>query len=172
MIVESLCDYPSSTDTFDLLVDPKHKRPSYSFALYTSWLKLGSFWLSYLVLPLSLKHLVTPKTLEPRSDDGHTTKLSFESVLMTLLSMSFDLRRRTIRKTLEVQYKSQNNKTQIFDYQNKIKFYFSPLWEQWRDLKVQFVLLEGRRYVQTTFLGQRNSPAQAVPLDTMFSWKW
>lgn len=124
MIVESLCDYPSSTDTFDLLVDPKHKRPSYSFALYTSWLKLGSFWLSYLVLPLSLKHLVTPKTLEPRSDDGHTTKLSFESVLMTLLSMSFDLRRRTIRKKLEVQYKSQNNKTQFLIIKIKSNFIF------------------------------------------------
>lgn len=102
-------NYSSLTDTFDLWVDPEHKRPFCSFALYISSLKLGSFWLSYQVLPLSLKHLATPKTLEPRSDDGHTTKLSFESVLRTLLSMSFDLRRRTIRKKWK--YNTNNDKT-------------------------------------------------------------
>lgn len=36
-------NYSSLTDTFDLLVDPEHKRPFCSFALYISSLKLGSF---------------------------------------------------------------------------------------------------------------------------------
>lgn len=40
---KTLHDYSSLTDTFDLLVDPEHKQPFCSFALYISSLKLGSF---------------------------------------------------------------------------------------------------------------------------------